>query len=89
MPADFEYPIVTEGRDKGEPIPFLAQINFRKAPRLAGFPTKGIMQFPKTCDKCKERLMKFYVDFYCNWNPYYRKKILDEIWTARCECDKE
>ena len=51
--------------------------------------TKGIMQFPKTCDKCKERLMKFYVDFYFNFNPYYRKKILDEIWTARCECDKE
>lgn len=51
--------------------------------------TKGIMQFPKTCDKCRERLMKFYVDFYCNWNPYYRKKILDEIWTTRCECDKE
>lgn len=51
--------------------------------------TKGIVQFPKTCDKCKERLMKFYVDFYCNWNPHYRKKILDEIWKARCECDKE
>lgn len=51
--------------------------------------TKGIMQFPKTCDKCKERLMKFYVDFYCNWNPHYRKKILDEIWATRCECDKE
>ena len=51
--------------------------------------TKGIMQFPKTCDKCKERLMKFYVNFYCNWNPHYRKKILDEIWTTRCECDKE
>jgi len=45
MPADFEYPTVTEGKDKGEPIPFLAQINFRKAPRLAGFPTKGIIQF--------------------------------------------
>ena len=51
--------------------------------------TKGIMQFPKTCDKCRERLMKFYVDFYCNWNPYYRKKILDEIWETRCECDKK
>lgn len=51
--------------------------------------TKGIMQFPKTCDKCKERLMKFYVEFYCNWNPHYRKKILDEIWATRCECDKE
>ena len=51
--------------------------------------TKGIMQFPKTCDKCRERLMKFYVDFYCNWNPHYRKKILDAIWTTRCECDKK
>ena len=51
--------------------------------------TKGIMQFPKTCTKCKERLMKFYVDFYCNWDPCYRKKILDEIWATRCECDKE
>lgn len=45
MPADFEYPTVKDGKDKGEPIPFLAQINFRKAPRLTGFPTHGIMQF--------------------------------------------
>lgn len=51
--------------------------------------TKGILQFPKTCDKCRERLMNFYVDFYCNWNPSYRKKILDEIWATKCECDKE
>ncbi len=51
--------------------------------------TKDIIQFPKTCDKCKMRLMKFYVDFYCNWDPHYRKKILDEIWATRCECDKE
>ena len=51
--------------------------------------TQGIVQFPKTCDKCRNRLMKFYVDFYCNWNPSYRKKILDEIWATRCECDKE
>ena len=50
--------------------------------------TKGIIQFPKTCDKCKERLMKFYADFYCNWNPYRRKKILEEIWKTRCECDR-
>lgn len=50
--------------------------------------TKGIMQFPKTCKKCNERLMKFYTDFYCNWNPQYRKKILNEIWETRCECDQ-
>ena len=50
--------------------------------------TKGISQFPKTCDKCKERLMKFYIDFCCNKNVCYRKKILDKIWKTRCECDK-
>lgn len=49
--------------------------------------TKGIMQFPKTCDKCKERLMSFYKDFYCNWNPTHRKKIIEEMWASRCECD--
>lgn len=49
--------------------------------------TKGIMQFPKTCDKCKERLMSFYKDFYCNWNPSHRKKIIEEMWASRCECD--
>lgn len=51
--------------------------------------TKGIIQFPKTCKKCKDRLLKFYTDFYCNWDPNYRQKILDEIWQTRCECDQE
>ena len=43
--ADFAYPTVTEGKDSGEPIPFLAQINFRRTPHIPGFPTRGIMQF--------------------------------------------
>ncbi len=51
--------------------------------------TPNIIQFPKTCDKCKERLMEFYHDFYCNWNRSYRKKILDQIWQTRCECNKK
>ena len=50
--------------------------------------TKGIIQHPKACEKCRERLMNFYVDFYCNWDPSHRKKILDEIWQSRCDCDK-
>lgn len=49
--------------------------------------TKGIMQFPKTCDKCKERLLSFYKDFYCNWDPVYRKQIIEKMWSSRCECD--
>ena len=51
--------------------------------------TKGIIQYPKTCDKCRERLMKFYTDFYCDWNPLHRKNMIEQIWASRCECDKE
>lgn len=50
--------------------------------------TKGITQFPRTCDKCRERLLDFYHNFYCNWDIEYRKQILQEIWDNRCECDK-
>jgi len=50
--------------------------------------TKGIIQHPKTCDKCRERLMIFYEEFYNNWNPLKRKELLDKIWSTRCECDK-
>lgn len=49
--------------------------------------TNGITQHPKTCNKCNERLMKFYSDFYCNWNPEYRRRIIEDIWKSRCECD--
>ena len=50
--------------------------------------TKGITQFPKTCDKCRDRLLIFYKDFYCNWTPSYRKELIEKIWATRCECDK-
>ena len=50
--------------------------------------TKGIMQFPRTCENCKERLMDFYVNFYCDWNPLHRKQILKNIWSSRCKCDR-
>lgn len=51
--------------------------------------TKGIIQYPTTCEKCRERLMKFYVDFYCDWNPLHRKSMIEEIWVSRCDCDKQ
>ncbi len=51
--------------------------------------SKDITQHPRTCEKCKERLIKFYVDFYCNWDVSYRKKMIEEIWASRCECDKK
>lgn len=49
----------------------------------------GIMQFPKTCEKCRNRLLEFYRKFYCNWDVRYRKQILEEVWKSRCECDKK
>jgi radical SAM enzyme (TIGR01210 family) len=50
--------------------------------------TKGITQHPITCSKCNERLMKFYREFYCDWNPLCRKAMIEEIWSSRCECDQ-
>lgn len=50
--------------------------------------TNGIIQHPKTCEKCRDRLMDFYVKFYCNRSPSYRKKLIQDIWENRCECDK-
>ena len=49
--------------------------------------TTNISSFPTTCDKCRTRLMKFYNDFYNNWDAEYRKRLVDEIWKSRCECD--
>lgn len=49
--------------------------------------TKGIIQFPTTCEKCRNRLMDFYSRFYSDWNPLHRKTLIDEIWATRCECD--
>ena len=51
--------------------------------------TTDAIQHPKTCDKCRDRLMDFYTNFYCNWDINYRKKIIEEIWNSRCECDSD
>lgn len=51
--------------------------------------TKNIIQHPRTCSKCNERLMNFYKQFYCDWNPIHREQMLKEIWESRCDCDKK
>ena len=48
---------------------------------------EGAIQFPTTCSKCRERLLDFYEEFYCNWDPTYRKHLVEEIWKTRCDCD--
>ncbi|KAA6383154.1 MAG: hypothetical protein EZS28_021321, partial [Streblomastix strix] len=42
LPPGFEYP---KGETSGNPLFFLAQINFGEFPHLDGFPQKGILQF--------------------------------------------
>lgn len=49
LPQDFDYPTDTQG----EPMAFLAQINFEQMPALPHFPRTGILQFfIKNNDEC-------------------------------------
>ena len=41
FPKDMDYPT----NEKGEPLDFLAQINFSEIPELEGYPTSGMVQF--------------------------------------------
>lgn len=50
--------------------------------------TPGIIQHPKTCSKCHDRLMKFYSELKESRDNNYKKRIIDKMWASRCECDK-
>ncbi len=50
LPKDFPYPVVKEGELAGNPLKFLAQLNFGELPHIADFPEKGILQFFCSCD---------------------------------------
>lgn len=45
FPKSMKYPTVVGGDCDGEPLRFLAQLNFEELPKLPGFPTEGILQF--------------------------------------------
>lgn len=45
FPKSMKYPTVIGGDSNGEPLRFLAQLNFEELPKLPGFPTEGILQF--------------------------------------------
>ena len=66
LPRGIEYPRAPNG----EPLYFLAQINFAESPSLAGFPSKGILTFYITEDyimcesKEKERQDYFRVQWF-------------------------
>ncbi len=45
FPKSMEYPKVKKGEYAGEPLYFLAQLNFAELPAVEGFPQQGILQF--------------------------------------------
>lgn len=45
LPEDFKYPLDEREEYKGNPLAFLAQINFEQLPPLPGFPQYGMLQF--------------------------------------------
>lgn len=45
FPRNMEYPCGREDEFAGQPLTFLAQLNFEKLPHIPDFPEKGILQF--------------------------------------------
>lgn len=45
FPKNMAFPTVREGEFAGKPLKLLAQLNFGDLPKLADFPTEGILQF--------------------------------------------
>ena len=49
LPKNMEYPTVREGIYAGRPLRLLAQLNFSALPKIAGYPTEGILQIFAGC----------------------------------------
>lgn len=49
FPKSMKYPTVREGEFAGQPLRFLAQLNFGSLSKLPGFPREGILQFFAGC----------------------------------------
>ena len=45
------------------------------------------IQYPRTCKKCKSRLVEFYTEFQETFDIGKRKEMLEKIWRTRCDCD--
>ena len=50
--------------------------------------TNSQIPFPRTCRKCRDRLMKFCSDFYSCSDTKKRIEMIEDIWNTRCECDR-
>lgn len=48
---------------------------------------ESTIQYPRTCKKCKGRLIEFYTEFQEIFDIGKRKEMLEKIWRTRCDCD--
>lgn len=49
FPKETAYPTVREGVHAGKPLYLPARLNFATLPKIAGFPTEGMLQFFAGC----------------------------------------
>ncbi len=79
MPKSMEYPTVKKGDCEGNPLRFLAQLNFEKLPHIEGFPEKGILQFFAGCDDDDLYGMDFENQFEQNsFRIIYHENIIED-----------
>lgn len=82
LPKGMEYPTVRSGEHAGKPLYFLAQLNFGKLPKIAGFPTEGILQFFAGFDYDDEYSLGSNYDDWCDQNAFrviYHEKVSDDV----------
>lgn len=82
FPKGMEYPVVREGEHAGKPLYFLAQLNFAKLPKIAGFPTEGILQFFAGYPDDDSYAYGMDFDNGCNQNGFrviYHENVTDDV----------
>lgn len=88
LPRNMDYPRVREGRLSGNPLRFLAQLNFSTLPKLPGFPESGILQFFAGCDG--DDVVGVDFDNYFNQNGFrviYHEQVISDTSKLISEAD--
>lgn len=82
LPEGMKYPTVREGKNKGKPLYFLAQLNFGRLPGIEGFPDKGILQFFAGCDYDEDYSLGLNYDDRCDQNGFrviYHESVPEDV----------
>lgn len=82
FPKGMEYPTVRGGEHAGKPLYFLAQLNFARLPKIAGFPTDGILQFFAGFDYDEDYMLGMNYDDRCNQNAFrviYHENVINDV----------